>query len=875
MATNTYNMTGGSGFQGAGPGQRTNPVNDAFGGGSLTRAGNPVAVGGAFTGVGATGGPPPSFGTPAAAYARNDRGSNIRIPYARVVSMHARDSLPVEDPGLTGTGRTTAYEYDGLEPSELAWIMSKQFSLKPSAKDGNGVYQPQGTTSGFAPIASAIDVSSFGGNVQKLSQSGLAAGGNPIFGVRGADGAVIVPSAGMGGAGVNRMERLAYTRWVEALFKHKIGRQAINLCSATISSDTTDIAGDGSLRGTDNYNAALDSEIEFWSRCWSYPDYDPEYDQANATNTQNGPAAGASLFAVPDIAYMLQKVMPNRPLQVGVPMMQGLYIMEKGPFLRSYGTEHEPVHCEIANHPDRAGYGRKLQVEADRHIGSDLAQRALVCELKKAGLLNWTPDGICLSKDHSGQSDVSADPYFDARLGQLFNIAVQGPTITKTWSSLGQTEGINAASSDIVTMPMDKVFILIVGELSYEIEDGPNEAAKKAAELTKLTAKQSFTPVTVNDDPLDANKGNQVRGTMTASILGGTMPKTADAAAQAAAAEARNKVVDEMTDEMTQIAQTSILGDRSELFVAYDAAMKAVAAAERPAAGSTAIEQAALKGTADRKLEDLKKLITGPKRENVAGDAFKAEAKKLRSGKSKVVKAELMNFRLMRATSSYLANKSHFKPGDERSRCGLKIGCEDDGKKGNAEYILGGWCIGTVCDSAASRALGHNGIRSAPSTYAINVNVNVEWWNPDQLYSHYQDKERDAANATSEGTTYMRTISPYRTIGQVAKERFGDSSQVNEAIDLLRFGVNKDKNVGDVEGLVKEPNLYGADTDPTKIGKPGRDGYQIPGEAGTDDRVWVEAGETAARITDYTSRHLKAVRGEDPAAAAVTVGFVP
>ena len=80
MATNTYAMTGGGGgFQGAGPGQRTNPGNSAFAGGTYAPAGQPTAVGGAFTTPSATGGPPPNFGTPAAAFARNDRGSNIRM----------------------------------------------------------------------------------------------------------------------------------------------------------------------------------------------------------------------------------------------------------------------------------------------------------------------------------------------------------------------------------------------------------------------------------------------------------------------------------------------------------------------------------------------------------------------------------------------------------------------------------------------------------------------------------------------------------------------------------------------------------------------------------------------------------------------------
>ena len=45
MATNTYAMTGGGGgFQGAGPGQRTNPGNSAFAGdGMINRAQSDVA----------------------------------------------------------------------------------------------------------------------------------------------------------------------------------------------------------------------------------------------------------------------------------------------------------------------------------------------------------------------------------------------------------------------------------------------------------------------------------------------------------------------------------------------------------------------------------------------------------------------------------------------------------------------------------------------------------------------------------------------------------------------------------------------------------------------------------------------------------------
>lgn len=65
----------------SGPVSQTAPRNDAFAGGTLTPAANPTAVGGSFGGPGASGFPQP--GTPNILTARNNSGSNVRIPYAR------------------------------------------------------------------------------------------------------------------------------------------------------------------------------------------------------------------------------------------------------------------------------------------------------------------------------------------------------------------------------------------------------------------------------------------------------------------------------------------------------------------------------------------------------------------------------------------------------------------------------------------------------------------------------------------------------------------------------------------------------------------------------------------------------------------------
>ena len=48
--------------------------------------------------------------------------------------------------------------------------------------------------------------------------------------------------------------------------------------------------------------------------------------------------------------------------------------------------------------------------------------------------------------------------------------------------------------------------------------------------------------------------------------------------------------------------------------------------------------------------------------------------------------------------------------------------------------IIGGWCVGTVLDNAASRStIGHQ-VRNAPASMALSVNVNVEWWSGADLY---------------------------------------------------------------------------------------------------------------------------------------------
>jgi len=112
-------------------------------------------------------------------------------------------------------------------------------------------------------------------------------------------------------------------------------------------------------------------------------------------------------------------------------------------------------------------------------------------------------------------------------------------------------------------------------------------------------------------------------------------------------------------------------------------------------------------------------------------------------------KAAITNMRVRLVTSSEMVNCSAMKPGkdnkttvDPTSRMGLMI----SGDEGVSEYIIGGWCIGTVIDSAASRALSDGmsmlgGVKRAKSSFSCNVSVSVKWWSADKMYRAYMNRD--------------------------------------------------------------------------------------------------------------------------------------
>ena len=114
----------------------------------------------------------------------------------------------------------------------------------------------------------------------------------------------------------------------------------------------------------------------------------------------------------------------------------------------------------------------------------------------------------------------------------------------------------------------------------------------------------------------------------------------------------------------------------------------------------------------------------------------------------------LCNFRVQVSTSSQMINHSNYNTkgnhhasqmGYKRprlegmSRMGLKL-CPQFG-----EYVVGGWQIGQVLDTSASRAVMPQGqlmgVRTAPNSSALNINVQISWWTADRLARAFNNPE--------------------------------------------------------------------------------------------------------------------------------------
>lgn len=590
-------------------------------------------------------------------------------------------AIPLE--GGTLPPRPLGQEYDGLESGELAWILGRRFG-------GSGTDPEKPSNPSFASIGQ--------------SAHGLGVGFGP-----------------------DRMQRLAYTAWVEAFFRGTFGKMAFPLhLMPIVSNENTYLSSQlneykpflsgctvlGSVDLPHVINGALSNVA---AKQLQYTDAFDKNKKYNPTKFENGVNIG-TVDPGSDANPSLVAADPGRFQGALSGLSSGIFVMEEGPFLRGKIVDDSAVDM-VAPGLAATNSGAKIFHSVSRNLGDEMAFEALYSQMRAKSFFDWSPDGMVLSKLESPSGEPLSSAELDARQAQLFNVAIQGPAIAKTWTG----------DPKQAAMPMDRVFVVMVADLCTTLD-------------TDKTAGQGGGSQEVVKAYVAWNNGANAR-----DARNPTKYSTVDDAMKAS-----NDNME--TDYSAYTPDTT--GYHADVLKLFETTAAAAAAAP----GGTGTEVQKARQRLDAYFANFDR------------ETFQTEADKVRRGVAGVKSSVLCNFRLMRVTSSFLAQYSALKVKgtggslDPSSRCGLRLGQKTTGEsiQYTGEYIIGGWCIGTVTDSAASRStIGHQ-VRITPASMAINISVNVEWWSGDKLYKHYMDVD---GSVQRRGELSSREDAPAHNVG--------------------------------------------------------------------------------------------------------------
>ena len=592
------------------------PNSDGFRGGSRTILGRPDLVSGtlapASVAASVLGGVSP--GEQRAA--RGDRGTNVTIPYARVV-FHAGATT-----ALPRVGEAAASPLVGLNG-----VMPSTESISETDYLGAG-------TVGFVLGRRGTGYDTEVAAVMGLdTQEGTA---NRLFS-RDQDRLAQFALVG-GGVDTNTAQRMCSFEYLESYFFHVLRKKVVDVGTGIVPTESKVIK-----RRFKNGNVPANVVIDTMAPSG--------FDVDGAVGAMFTPTA------------------PTIFTGAGAAKKQGVFAGDLGPFLRGYTIDRRRVN------------GTRLAVGFGDQIAFDVLQQRLM----KAGLCDWTPDGIVHSKLSSG--DAATDYEMDARDGQLFNVVVKGSAICVSWTY--------DRYRDI--MPGDQLFLVLVGDMWEEDRATANThwSTDKPDERYKTDKDAAFDVV---PDDVTAVATAQTAYNTTIAALKATLATAVNARNSAGSTQAEVTAADQALDAAKAAFKTGSDAAVATLVVVQQLDTSRYYGQEATAklAGGGAITEACITNIHPR-------LITS---------------------------TEMMQ---------YSAVTKPTNEADRTSRLGLRASttCR--------EYIIGGWSIGNVIDNSATRPIENRsalGVAKRNKTsHACNVLVNVRWWSADRMYRNFMNKE--------------------------------------------------------------------------------------------------------------------------------------
>ena len=388
--------------------------------------------------------------------ARPNEGSNVGLPYARVVPLTQNNALLAPDDDAPGMGygqRKHITETEHLNEMTLAFILGVRSSGALIDKNGNALGSSRGT------------------------QDRTALGGaGPIYNGQ-AVGFHLAAAPGVGGP--NRVQFLCSFEYLQAYFAQVVAGQTLSLSQTLEAAKYALVVPEHSTGALGQYGAAqtLADSLGLAADAQGRPP----------------PLSDSTFLRVADVAKRV--ALPGADVAGEAESMQGIFCRDLGPFLKGRGGRTALAHLTRANLTQSVNVGgRTVNVPPrclSRNAGDDLAFGMLYQHLCKMGALDWLPDGIVLSKAVNDPSDKTSDEFLDARDGALYNLRVQGPALASSW----------AGESTLACLPGDTVFVALVCDVWYDdagvttltsVAERDAYMAKRAAALNEPWDEEGF-----------------------------------------------------------------------------------------------------------------------------------------------------------------------------------------------------------------------------------------------------------------------------------------------------------------------------------------------------------------------------------------------
>ena len=591
------------------------PKNDAFAGGTLARAGNPTAVGGGFAGAGAQGFPAP--GTLAILSARNNSGSNVRIRTRGLCRSAA-------------TARRSRTGQGARRQSHARRPAAAQRVRRPRVGRAGVDFGPPLCRRGRGGARRRRD--EFGNETNRSGAGGAhPSNARPVDMTR-------ASAHGLGmGFGPDRMQRLTYTDWLENWYASTFMTATIDLFAMPLADNTSQylsselrkyaplLYGSTVMRAVDvpHVYASLfhKSADGYAAVAGPFP---------RGPGGTNDPAQSAPIGTA-GIANAGVELTTKLGDNAAVGHRCGLFLMDRGPFLR--GCMNNASNVEVPDPTSNVGLrysdlegradgpspsDKPSKAQMPRNLGDDLAFDSLYAHMKALSMFDWSPDGLVLSKLESPSGDPLNSAALDARQAMLFNVAVQGPAIAKTWTG----------DPKMQTMPLDKVFVVLCADILWELQENDGGAREGGV--------------------ADAAHANGLWQEAGKSWLG---DPTNDFAAQKEAAI--QALPDRQNNAAEFTAYFEALGDR-ERALQGDAPARAL---DDHAARGRQGQKGGVRRGAERQGQDYA-LPHKERRGSSAEAEWDELAGRVKTGDVAVTRAVMTNFHLRRVTSSYLLHNS-------------------------------------------------------------------------------------------------------------------------------------------------------------------------------------------------------------------------